>query len=61
MKINKDKYSSLSVKNPFLEVGWSIDLLPFGVKETNGLLYAEKGRDVNGTSSEIKPLQILAQ
>ncbi|MBP7118632.1 LysM peptidoglycan-binding domain-containing protein [Candidatus Woesebacteria bacterium] len=107
VKINKDKYSSLSVKNPFLEVGWNIDLPPVGVKETNGLLYAEsgrlsignlgwgtgyprksqryqlatlnalllnqdikegdcvtiifQGRDVNGASSEIKPLQLLAQ
>ncbi len=44
VKINKDKYSSLSVKNPFLEVGWELDLPPVGIKATSGELFAESGR-----------------
>jgi hypothetical protein len=43
-KINNNNYPNLSTSNPFLEVGWVLNLPPNGSKRTNGLLFAENGR-----------------
>jgi hypothetical protein len=43
-RLNHDKYPNLSTLNPFLEVGWVLNLPPEGVERTNGLILIETGR-----------------
>lgn len=43
-RLNHDKYPNLSTLNPFLEVGWVLNLPPEGVGRTNGLILIETGR-----------------
>lgn len=44
IKLNKDDFPELSIKNPFLEKDWVLKLPPENSSKTNGSIYAVAGR-----------------
>jgi len=43
IEMNKETYPSLSLENPFIEVGWELYLPPENTDKTNGLIFVVNG------------------